>query len=312
MNKPSPAARGGSSASKALIPPQEQRFLEDALAALPVVATPGTTATAEELARYNHHANPYLRAYARVLWCGYALARGQVNDCYQKFKVAQRDASLAAIDKVTDQALAAAGDALDRSMGPDGSVSIYLVELRERTLQRLWARVCETSQMDPPSFGRIFSRAAGMEVEEDEEAEIDAWRREVAVVDDIAEAPEGDADEDDDEDDDAGGDDAGGEAKADDAGDDDDDDEDDDDEDAPAARRDAGGWQVRVTRQGSAEEIRAAIAQAAAELLHQMRKANPTGSLTLELRLGAASGGGGPRGGGGGDNNKRRRRRRKR
>ncbi len=150
-----------SNAERPSISTSEQRFLEEALASLPTGPMAGTTAAAEELTRYNHHANPYLRAYARVLWCGFAMARGQVADGHGKFKIAHRDASLAAIDKVTEAAMLSANEALERSTAHDGSVSLFLAELRERTLQRLWSRVCETSGLPPPSFGRILARAQG-------------------------------------------------------------------------------------------------------------------------------------------------------
>jgi hypothetical protein len=307
-------SRGGSNSakSKALLPENEQRFFEDALAALPTTPTPGASAMAEDLGRYNHHQNPYLRAFARVLAAGYSLARRDVVDCYQRFKTAHRDAELAGVDRVTIEALAEAAAALEQAMAPDGSIGDALQELRSRTLQRLWSRVCETCQLPPPSFTRIFARRKEQpsieEIEAAENAAIAALM--IAPVatsgatDDDADALEAADDDEEGDDDDASDDDD----SDDDDGDGDGDEDGDDGDDGDGDDGNGGGFSARVERSGNAEQLAELLLAAGSDLLARARSGlakDASFKLTLSLDAG---GRGGNKGGG----RKRRRRRRRR
>ena len=159
MSRASPSPRSGrggrgAPADKKQISTEDLRFLENALAALPVGPAAEGTGFADDLQRFNYHSNPYMRTFTKVLWSGFALSRGQVLECHTRFKQAHRDATMSNIDQVTVRALEDAAGCLDAALAPDGSVSLFLVELREKTMQRIWARVCETSMMPPPSFER--------------------------------------------------------------------------------------------------------------------------------------------------------------
>jgi hypothetical protein len=308
--------RGGAHgpASKRVISEHEQRRLEDALAGLPTAPSGDGAHHAEDLRGFDSHANPYLRAYTRVLLAGYALSRGQIVDAHSRFKTASRDAEAAGVDVMTIGALNEAAAALERAMAPDGSIATALVELRERTLQRLWARFCETSQLPPPSFARIFGRGAGKQDAAAAEAADRAAIRALMLVEDSAE--DGDDDDDGGDEDDDGDDDDGDDDDGDDERDGDDGGRDGGDGDGGGDRRGGGGgdggkgggWSAVVQRKVEAEKVAESVLAAVVELLAAARKGAPSkGKLHLRLELTASAGGDKGEGGGG----KRRRRRRK-
>ena len=291
--------------SKPAINPRERKDLEAALASLPT--GPATAdddfSGADALLKFGYHQNPYMRMFTKILWSGYALSRGQVGECDQRFKQAHRDAQMSNIDTVTIGNLDEAASALERSMAPDGSVSEFLTEMRERTLQRIWARVCETSHLPPPSFSQIFGTAGAMTLEEMEAA--DAAEMEAMMKDN------GDEEEDGEDDDEADG----------------EDDRDDEDhseaaqESKTAAPADAGAppplptaaperpaaenvdrapergrgdgdepqqpaaFQFEISRSGGADLAGELLLAAAAEALKELRVRGPQGELKFTLQI---------------------------
>lgn len=152
----------------------DRKYLEQALSALPAGPMGGGEgyAQADGLLKFGYHQNPYVRAFTKILWSAYALSRGQVADCHARFKQAHRDAQMSNIDEVTIRTLDDASASLERAMAPDGSISLFLQEMRGNTMRRVWARVCETSLLPPPSFRAIFADDEdAMTVEEMEAAE---------------------------------------------------------------------------------------------------------------------------------------------
>jgi hypothetical protein len=154
------------------------KYLERALSGLPAGKTDAADNDADGLLKYGYHQNPYLRTFTKVLWSGYAISRNQLADGSQRFSQARRDASVSAIDQATTGALESAANALEEAMSPTGSLSTFLTELRERTMPRLWSRVCETAGLPPPSAHPAKGRKpTSDELDAAEEAEIEALRR---------------------------------------------------------------------------------------------------------------------------------------
>lgn len=273
------------------IPREEVAFLERAFAGLPTTKSAGSgTGDADGLLKFAYHQNPYMRAFTKVLWSGYAMARGQVADAHQRFQQAKRDATVAAIDANTTQALEDAHVALEQAMAPDGTTAAFLVVLREKTLQRLWSRVCETTGLPPPRFHTLLGskpKVTLAELDADEEAAIAALRLQPPVDEAAAAAQDGgDADESDEED------------------------EDDDDGPAPAQAAVA-KTAISVVRRGTADLLAELLLAAGADALRDARVKKAGGNLTITVTIegegSPAREAGAPREGGG---KKRRRRRR--
>ncbi len=169
-------ARSSRSKPRAPVPSinnKDLSFLEGALAGLPSgPVTDGDAHThADGLLKFGYHQNPYMRMFTKSLWSGYAISRGRIVECDQRFKQAHRDAQMSNIDNVTIRALDDAAGALEQALAPDGSVAAFLDEMRSRTLRRMWSRVCETSHLPPPSFSKIFGGCGDMTLEEMEAAD---------------------------------------------------------------------------------------------------------------------------------------------
>ncbi len=266
---------------------EEVTYLERSLSGLPTSKQDGAgTGEADGLLKFKYHQNPYLRVYANVLWSGYAVSRGQIAEGHQRFSAARRDGQVSAVDAVTAKAMQDAQTALENAMAPDGTIAGFLLVLREGTVQRLWARVCETSGLPPPRFGVLLGRGqqpSREELDAAEEQELAALRKTAAP----AVLPEA---EDDEEDDDSGddGDDEGGDAEA--------------ASSAPVELR------ISVTQRGGAETAAELVLSAAADAMRQLRTKGGMGTLTVTLTVEGQTAG--PRAEGGGGQRKRRRRRR--
>lgn len=276
-------------AKAAQLAKDEVRFLEAQIVGLPTAKSEAQSSDADGLLKFSYHQNPYVRTLTKVLWSGYAISRGQLVEGSQRFSQARRDAQVSAVDAATQKALDDAAAALEAAMSPSGSLAGFLTELRDRTNQRLWARVCETAGLPPPSFA---TRAApprravkADELDAEEEAEIAALRLKPLEPKAVVPAEEDDDDEDDDgedgDDQDGGGDDAG--------------------DQTPTALN------LKVTRTGNIEQLAELLLAAAADLLRDARARSASGALTLTLGLEVQ----GKAGGGGNGGGKRRRRRRR-
>ena len=290
-------------ASKAPAPQlskDEVRFLEHHMAELPTTKSEAGQNDADGLLKFSYHQNPYVRTFTKVLWSGFAISRGQLVDGSQRFAQARRDATVSAIDAATTKAMDNAAAALEAAMAPNGSIGTFLVELRDKTNQRLWARVCETAGLPPPSFAAIMrqKRAVTMdELDADEEAEIAALRRVplssvgvplAAAVEALA--PNGavpsDVDDDDEEDDDY----EPSEARPSQS------------QEAPSALH------VTMTRSGTPDMLAEMLLAACSDALRDVRTKGGTGALKITVTVEGQRQGGGQNGGGG--HGKRRRRRR--
>ena len=177
---------------------EEIRYLEQTLAALPVSTADTADGDADGLLKFGYHQNPYVRAFVKVLWSGYALARGQIADGSQRFAQARRDAGVSAVDSSTAKALEDAARALEQAMAPDGTLTSYLGELRGKLLPRLWSRVCETLSLPPPRFHVIFGQkptVSAADADAAERAEMRAMLK--SPPPEVDAADEGDDDSDD-------------------------------------------------------------------------------------------------------------------
>jgi hypothetical protein len=240
---------------------EEITYLERSLSGLPTSKSDSAgTGDADGLLKFGYHQNPYLRTYTKVLWSGYAIARGQLVDGHQRFSQARRDAQMSAVDALTTKALDDAAAALEAAMAPDATIGSFLVVLRDKTLQRLWSRVCETSNLPPPRFHVILGKQPAVtaaDLDAEEEAELAALRLKPAAAA---------AAEDDDETDDDG------------------DEGDDGDEDGDGG---ATALQIKVERRGGAETVAELVLSAAAEALKELRVKRGGGSLTVTLQIAA-------------------------
>lgn len=165
------------------------RFCERAMAGLATAKT-DSSGDADGLLKYGYHQNPYMRTFVKVLWSGYAISRNQLADGSQRFSQARRDATVSAIDQLTTKSLDDAAKALEGAMSPSGSLGTFLTELRERTMPRLWSRVCETAGLPPPSFHAIYGKARKVshdDLDAEEEAELEALRKAPAEVPEASE-----------------------------------------------------------------------------------------------------------------------------
>ena len=276
------------------IPKEEVAYLERTFAGLPTTKSAGSgTGDADGLLKFAYHQNPYMRAFTKVLWSGYAMARGQVADAHQRFQQAKRDATVAAIDANTNKALEDAHLALEQAMAPDGTTAAFLVVLREKTLQRLWSRVCETTGLPPPRFHTLLNSKPQVtlaELDADEEAAIAALRLQPVAEEGAGPetvAPDGE------ESDDEG------------------DDEEEDDDEPTVAQAAVAKTSIAVVRRGSAELLAELLLAAGADALRDARVKKAGGNLTITITIegegSPAREAGAPREGGG---KKRRRRRR--
>ena len=253
-------------------------FLERALSALPASAAAGAgTGDADGLLKFSYHQNPYLRVFAKVLWSGYAVVRGQIAEGHQRFAQARRDGQVSAVDAATAKSMEDAHLALEDAMTPSGSVGNFLQALRDRTLQRLWSRVCETSGLPPPRFHVLLGKGGAptaAELEAEEEQELAALRK--------TPLPSFLPDHDDDDDE------APVQATGADGYDDDDGDG---DESAPPTpegevnREEESGLCIRVRRRGGAETAAELVLSAAAEALRDLRVKQGTGALTVTVTV---------------------------
>lgn len=274
------------------IPREEVAFLERAFAGLPTTKSAGSgTGDADGLLKFAYHQNPYMRAFTKVLWSGYAMARGQVADAHQRFQQAKRDATVAAIDANTAQALEDAHAALEQAMAPDGTTAAFLVVLREKTLQRLWSRVCETTGLPPPRFHTLLGskpKVTLAELDADEDAALAALRLQ-PPVDEAAPMTQDRADADD--------------------GDDEDEDEDDD---SPApAQAAVAKTSISAVRRGTADLLAELLLAAGADALRDARLKKAGGNLTITITIegeGSPAREAGHPGDGGGKKRRRRRR----
>jgi len=180
-------ARGGSQnrGPKPALANEDIKLMEEAISALPRGrVSAGEAGSADKLLKYGYHQNPYVRLFTKVLWSGYAISRGQLAESDARFKQARNDATMSNIDRTTVRALDDAHAALQQSLAPDGSTAAFLDELRQRTIQRMWARVCETANLPPPSFTSLLRKQSVMTPEEiaaAEQAEIDALMKTPAL-----------------------------------------------------------------------------------------------------------------------------------
>lgn len=272
MSKPNQGANANALAK------DDIKYLERTLGNVPTAKVqPGSHTDVEALLKYGYHTNPYVRVFCKVLWSGYAIAQGSLADGHQRFVSAKKDATLSAIDAMTTRSLDDANAALEAAMAPTGSMQQFLLVLRDKTLQRLWSRVCETLNLPPPRFHVLF--AAEKRVAVDLDAEEAAALAELRLVPEPGEA-----------------------AASPDAADEDDEDGDDDESDAPAAK-----LSVEIKRAGSAENAAEWLLTALADALRELRTQKASGNLQLVLSVQGdqQSGQGGKREGG-----RRRRRRR--
>jgi hypothetical protein len=288
-------------ASKAPAPQlskDEVRFLEHHMAELPTTKSEAGQNDADGLLKFSYHQNPYVRTFTKVLWSGFAISRGQLVDGSQRFAQARRDATVSAIDASTTKAMDNAAAALEAAMAPNGSIGTFLVELRDKTNQRLWARVCETAGLPPPSFASIMRQKRSVTIDEldaDEEAEIAALRKvplaaKLPLADAVdALAPSGSA-----------------------PSDTDDDDEEDDDDYEPSEARPAqetpSALHVAITRSGNQDMLAEMLLAACGDALRDVRTKGGTGALKVTVTIEGQRDGGGQHSGGG--HGKRRRRRR--
>jgi hypothetical protein len=301
----------------------EVQLLERTLASMPTGKTEASGPDADGLLKFGYHQNPYMRAFTKVLWSGYALSRGQLAEGSQRFSQARRDAGVSAIDQMTIQALEEAAAALEQAMSPDGTITSFLTVLRDKTMLRLWSRVCETTGLPPPRFHILFGQKPQVTVADldaEEEAEMAALRKDSPAPTPAA-IPDADDADDDDEDD----------------SDEDDSDEDDEEfdnadtaqeagdsvsveptqrprEERPARQRetqdrparDQAQLSVTVSRSGNADLAPELVMSAASELLRELRVRHATGPLRLTLTVEGEQTGERPSAGG----NRHRRRRR--
>jgi len=296
-------------ASGAQLSKDEIKFLEGTLAALPTQKTTSVDGDADGLLKFGYHQNPYVRTYCKVLWSGYALARGQLGDGSQRFSQARRDATVSAVDQGTIKALDDAAAALEHAMAPNGSIGTFLAELRDKTMQRCWSRVCETCGLPPPRFHVLYGNKPLVnpdELDAEEEAEMAALRKAppLASADEVA-APDGVDPEDNDFADDFEDADEADEALA-------------HEErrelpspgDAPGAP--TAGGAIQVQRHGQAELAGELLLSAASEVLRHLRTRKPGGALQFTITVESQRGEGKPAEGKGevGDHRRRRRRRR--
>ncbi|MSP93326.1 MAG: hypothetical protein EXR79_16290 [Myxococcales bacterium] len=301
---------------------EEIRFLEQTLAALPASTADAADGDADGLLKFGYHQNPYVRAFVKVLWSGYALARGQIADGSQRFAQARRDAGVSAVDATTAKALEDAARALEQAMAPNGTLTSYLGELRSRLLPRLWSRVCETMGLPPPRFHVIFGQKPSVSAADAEAAEQAEMRALLKVPPpQLAGADDGDSDDDD----------GGVEGSADGDGARRQDGEEGPGERAPRASRDdrprrgEGGGEaaVRITvaRSGGVDMAAELLMSAVSEVLKELRVRRPAGTVQFTLVVdgqradgggsrGEGGGGGGAEGGDRGGGGRRRRRRR--
>ncbi len=267
----------------------EVRFLESQLAELPTSKSEAGQNEFDGLLKFSYHQNPYIRTFAKVLWSGFAISRGQLADGSQRFAQARRDATVSAIDASTTKALDNAAAALEAATAPNGSIGTFLVELRDRTNQRLWARVCETAGLPPPSFASIMRTKRAVSADEldaDEEAEIAALRKVPLVETPVATA-----------------------ADSDDVDDDDDEEDDDDDGDARPSGDAPTQLQVTISRSGTNETLAELLLAAASDALREVRTKGGTGELKITVSVEGQKQGGGQAGTGGHGRRRRRRRR---
>ena len=247
------------------IPRDEVAFLERAFAGLPTSKSSASgTGDADGLLKFAYHQNPYMRAFTKVLWSGYAMARGQVADAHQRFQQARRDATVAAIDANTAKALEDAHLALEQAMAPDGTTAAFLQVLRDRTLQRLWSRVCETTGLPPPRFHTLLGAKPAVtlaDIDADEEAALAALRKQPpAPAAEIADLEDESVDNDDEGDD-----------------------GDDGEELAPAAA--IAKLTLAVQRRGTAEQVAELLLAAASDALRELRAKKPQGNLTISISI---------------------------
>ena len=290
----------------------EVRFFERHMAELPIAKSEVGQSEADNLLKFSYHQNPYVRTFAKVLWSGFAISRGQLVDGSQRFAQARRDATVSAIDAATTKAMDQAAAALEAAMAPNGSMATFLQELRDKTNQRLWARVCETAGMPPPSFAAIMRQQRKANLEEldaDEEAEIAALRRTpapaaaaaVAAADPASAAagPHSGA--------------AGPHSAAADADSAAEDEDGEADDDGTAGSGDgAAALQLAIARNGNADTLAEMLLAACAEALREARVKGATGALRVTLSVEGQRQGGGQNSGGqssGGHSRRRRRRR---
>lgn len=250
----------------------EVKYLEVTLTQLPITKTTSTAVDADGLLKFAYHQNPYVRAYVKVLWSGYALSRGQVAEGSPRFSQARRDAQNSNVDQGTTKALDDAAAALEQAMSPSGSIASFLVELRERTMRRLWSRVCETTGLPPPSFAQLFGVVRSVshdELDAEEEAEMAALRKPLPgeVVQMAANNDELDDDDDEYEDDPDSAD-----ARADSAND-----------RATTAPTAPVALSLSVTRSGGAEVAAELVLSAAAEILRDLRVQRADGALKVTI-----------------------------
>ena len=254
--------------------------MEEAIRSMPRAAQTGSeSAFADTLLNYGYHRNPYVRTFTSVLWSGYALSRGQVVDSDARFRKAHTDATVSNVDRTTIAALESAHTALQESLSPAGSVTTFLDELRERTIQRMWSRVCETSMLPPPSFSKLLNTPQAdapseEELEAAEMAEIAALMKSpedlFAVSEADAEAVEDDSQRQAEA--------ATGNGDADTA------------DDAYSGETDADTaeeteLQLSVTRKGNSEMGPELVLQASAEILKQLRVQGATGNLEVTISV---------------------------
>ena len=280
---------------------QDVKYLKQTLSELPnrPIADQDAHIEVDRLLQFAYHQNPYLRMFTKVLWSGYAMSRGQVLECHERFKQAHRDAQMSSIDEVTIRSLDHAASTLEQAMAPDGSVTDFLTVMRDNTLRRMWSRVCETSSLPPPSFNSIFGTNDGneMTIEEIEAAEAaeiaaltitppettDAEEAETAEGDepeagDAVAAPDEDGSRDNDEDEDEDGsrdnDDAGGDGTLETG---------DGREDHPP--NEPQPFNIEVSRQGGSELAAELLLSAGSEILRTLRGRSPQGDVSITVTV---------------------------
>lgn len=246
---------------------EEVSYLERALAGLPTASASASSANdADGLLKFKYHQNPYLRVYSNVLWSGYAVARGQIAEGHQRFTAARRDGQVSAVDAVTAKAMEDAHLALEDAMAPTGTIAGFLLVLRDATVQRLWARVCETSGLPPPRFHVLLGKVGQMsadEIEAAEARELAALRRTPAPAA-LPERPDDDDDDDDTEEDDGHG------------------------QDPEPVSAQTGGdtaVSIAVTRRGGAETAAELVLAAAGEALRELRVKLGSGPLSVTVTI---------------------------
>lgn len=268
------SGRRGEQQAKPSISDHDRRFMEDAIRSLPKAAQPGgESAFADKLLNFGYHTNPYVRTFTSVLWSGYALSRGQVIDSDARFRKAREDATLSNVDRTTIAALDSAHVALQESLAPTGSVSAFLDELRERTLQRMWARVCETAMLPPPSFTRLLDETAENQLSEEELLAAEMAEIHAMMKNPPAEGEAIEGDENPENTGDSQGKQASSEGRASDA------DSDGDEEQAVKE------FTLDASRTGKAEQGPELLLDAAAEIAKQLRKQQPEGELVITIQV---------------------------